>query len=292
MKNEQNQEVAEKKKLAVLIGTSVLALAILVTVGSYVLSKISPSTASGGAGNQEQFAGQAETSQHLQSECQGSAQIIGGMENVSQAVVEFKKHVENCKEVYFTIDDKAKIRNEGMYPDIVVDLITKLSKSSKKDSLELLEYAKQLPSWQFYMGPIVCDSKAVLDSYEESLKDEDNKICIKREEFAEKILNPLQAKDFSILKHSMSAGGVAWLGSPEADVGCPEKMSTIIKTIQAAAAKGLNVSDAKTDDSNQSPLSVVFRGKGDGEGLVLDFLDDNGCVQLKAALVSGLQTNE
>ena len=293
---EQNRDSKEKgkKKLALLTGLAVVALIIISVVGFYVLGRVKKSDLAAAntpnpSATQEQFAGQAETSQQLQTECQNSANAIAKGENLQASVDEFKKHVDNCREVYFTGEEKTEFRSEGMYPDLSVDLITKIASANKPQAVEFLTYLKKLPAWQFYMGPIVCDSQAVLAAYEETLNAAGEKVCVKAEEFNDKIYSELKNKNFSVLERTMASVQVAWLSSPETDIGCPEKISNIIKTVQSSISGSQIRPAAQKEESTLT--SVAFGNGGDEDKVVLEFGDVKGCFQLKSALVSGI-TNE
>jgi hypothetical protein len=159
----------DKKKMAIMALIAVLVFAGVSTAGFMFLSKMKSKEAEASA-SQEQFAGQAETSQQLQSECQSSANVIAKSTDIHAAIEEFKKHVDSCREVYFTGEEKTEFRNEGMYPDLSVDLLTKLASTDKAQAVDFLSYLKKLQPWQYYMGPVVCDSQSILNAYEESIK--------------------------------------------------------------------------------------------------------------------------
>lgn len=271
------------------------AFGFITTGGVLILSNIkNKANAVDSGGSQEQFAGQAETSQQLQSECQGSATEIGKNENVNAAIDEFKKHVDSCREVYFTTEEKSenqnKYRNEGMYPDLGIDLLTKLASSDRAKAVEFMSYLKQLQPWQYYMGPIICDSQNVLNAYEEAIKTDEPKTCVKFEEFNDKIYNELKNKNFSVLAATLTNDNVAWIGAGNTDLGCPERISAIVKTVQSSAgASQIRPLEQKQESTD---LNVIFGNGTEDEKVVLEFGEVNGCFQLKSAAVAGLQTNE
>jgi hypothetical protein len=281
----------DKKKLALMTVAALVALAIITTLGIFILKKVktdSPPSEAGAA--QEQFVGQVETSQQLQAECQVSADVLVKSRSLQEAISEYKKHVDNCKEVYFTIEEKTDFRNEGMYPDLAIDIISKLAVSDKGQAIEFLNYAKKLPAWQYYMGPIVCDSNSVLSAYEEALKNSEEKICVKAEEFSEKIYSELKNKNFSVLSSTLNHNQVVWLGPMNSDVGCPEKISSVIKTVQKSLGNSqIKPAEPKQESTN---LNVIFTDNSDDDKVALEFGDVNGCFQLKSATVFGLQINE
>ncbi|MCC2677846.1 MAG: hypothetical protein K0R29_422 [Pseudobdellovibrio sp.] len=281
----------DKKKMVIMTLVALGVFALITTGGVLILSKIkSKNNAAEAAGSQEQFAGQAETSQQLQSECQNSANEIAKSEDIETAIDEFKKHVENCREVYFTSEEKTQYRNEGMYPDLGVDLFTKLAATDKARAVEFMAYLKKLQPWQFYMGPIVCDSQNVLNAYDESLRNEEPRLCVKFEEFNEKIYNELKNKNFSVLSSTLNSNNVAWLGAGSSDLGCPERISAIVKTVQSSA--GSSQIRPVQQKQESTGLNVIFGNGTEDDKVVLEFGEVNGCFQLKSAAVAGLQTNE
>lgn len=262
----------------------------MLTGAYYILNRIKTDSTAAQTG-QEQFVGGAETSQQLQSECQKSATEIAISPNLENAVIEFKKHVEPCREVYFSVEKKSQdYRNEGMYPDLVIDLARGLAKADKPKALELLKFAKTLGAWEFNMGPVVCDSKAVVEAYEESLNLPDEKLCIKRAEFKTKLFEELKNKNFSILPKMLPNDKAAWLGVPDSDAGCPEKISSLVKISQNATTGNLSVEEDQQAQETQD-LSVVFKSAAEDK-LILQFGAQGDCLELKAALVPGLQSNE
>jgi len=281
----------DKKKLVIMTLVALGAFALITTGGVLILSKIKGKNAAAeAAGSQEQFAGQAETSQQLQSECQNSANEIAKSDDVQAAIDEYKKHVDNCREVYFTSEEKTQYRNEGMYPDLGIDLLTKLAATDKAKAVEFMTYLKKLQPWQFYMGPIVCDSQNVLNAYDESLKNDEPRICVKFEEFNDKIYNELKNKNFTVLSSTLNSNNVAWLGAGNSDLGCPERISAIVKTVQSSA--GASQIRPVQQKQESTGLNVIFGNGTEDDKVVLEFGEVNGCFQLKSAAVAGLQTNE
>lgn len=290
MNTNQGQKTLDKKR-KILLGVFFAVFFALVLIAAYfILNKIKVET-TGIQATQEQFVGGAETSQQLQSECQKSASEISTSTNIDSAIAEFKKRVEPCREVYFTIEKKsADFRNEGMYPDLVIDIARLAAKSDKSRAMELLNFVKALGSWEFYMGPVVCDSKAVVEAYQESLNLSDEKICFKKQEFKERLLVELKNKNFSILPKMLPNDKAAWLGLPDSDVGCPEKISNLVKVAQNATT-GQVLPEEDQQNSESLDVSVVFKSKTEDK-LIIQFSPVNDCLELKAVLVPGLQTNE
>jgi flagellar basal body-associated protein FliL len=281
----------DKKKLAILTVLALVIFAGVSTAGFLFLSKMKGKAAEAAANtSQEQFAGQAETSQQLQSECQASANTITKSNELRVAIDEFKKHVDSCREVYFTSEEKTEYRNEGMYPDLSVDILTKLASTDKNQAMDFLAYLKKLQPWQYYMGPVVCDSQSILNAYEESIKSADQKICVKAEEFNDKIYNSLKNKNFSVLASTLGNNQVAWLGSANSDLGCPERISSIVKAVESAAGNSqIRPVEQKQESTG---MNVIFRNGAEEDSVVLEFGDVKGCVELRSAAVSNLQVNE
>jgi hypothetical protein len=279
----------DKKKMAIMALIAVLVFAGVSTAGFMFLSKMKSKEAEASA-SQEQFAGQAETSQQLQSECQSSANVIAKSTDIHAAIEEFKKHVDSCREVYFTGEEKTEFRNEGMYPDLSVDLLTKLASTDKAQAVEFLSYLKKLQPWQYYMGPVVCDSQSILNAYEESIKSAEQKTCVKPEEFNDKIYNSLKNKNFSVLSSTLVNNQVAWLGAANSDLGCPERISAIVKAVESAVGSSQIRPPEQKQESTS--MNVIFRNGAEEDSVVLEFGDVKGCLELRSATVSGLQVNE
>lgn len=291
MRAEDNQRKTSKKKLILLSVLGLVGFALVIVGSVYILSKIKNRTSE--TPTQEQFVGQAQSSDQLQSECQNSANQLVQNEDLNQAFDEYKKHAENCREVYIASEDESrKYRAEGMYPDLVEDLIKRALVENKSLALDILKFARGLPAWEFYQGPIVCSSAKVLDAWEELLKSTAEKVCYKPSDFQEKIVGQLKDKNFSVLELLQSPSSVAWLGSPESDTGCPEKLSSIIKISQNATNGGVQIKDGQRV-TEQNILSVVFAANSDSDKLILEFAPQaDGCVRFESALVPNLQTNE
>jgi hypothetical protein len=286
----QDQKAAEKKRKILFYVFGAILLAIVLTGAYFVLSRIKADKAKLQA-SQEQFVGGAETSQQLQAECQRSASEVSNASNIDEAIAEFKKHVESCREVYFAIEKKSPdLRNEGMYPDLVVDLANLAARNDKAKAMELLNFAKGIGSWEFYMGPVVCSSKSVLEAVIESLNLPNEKICVKRENFRKELLPELKNRNFGIFTKLLPNYKAAWLGLPDSDVGCPEKISSLMKIAQNAAA-GSEATEEEQPNTETLDVNVVYKAKTEDK-LIIQFAQVNDCLELKAVLVPGLQTNE
>ncbi|MBY0451659.1 MAG: hypothetical protein K2P92_01405 [Bdellovibrionaceae bacterium] len=273
---------------------SLTLITAIVSFGSYlVLKKLRQNEeAQANAAPQEQFSAQAESSQQLQSECQASVQKLVKSDSLKKSFEEYKRHVDNCREIYFSIEPVKQFRNEGMYPDIVLDMITIASKTDHAFAVEMLKYAQTLAPWQLYMGPIVCESKPVLQAYEESLNVKENAVCLKIADIKNQLEPQLRNKNFAILSQLMPQSKVAWLGSPEADIGCPEKFSNIVASAVKATQGPVKFEELNSQQSDTRNISFVYKTQNDDDSLVLEFGLAGECLQFQAALIPGLQTNE
>lgn len=273
---------------------SLALITAIVSFGSYlVLKKLrQKEEAQANAAPQEQFSAQAESSQQLQSECQASVQKLVKAESLKESFEEYKRHVDNCREIYFSIEPVSQFRNEGMYPDIVLDMITIASKTDHAFAVEMLKYAQTLAPWQLYMGPIVCESKPVLQAYEESLNVKENAVCVKIADMKNQLEPQLKNKNFAILSQLLPQSKVAWLGSPEADIGCPEKFSNIVASAVKATQGPVKFEELNSQQSDTRNISFVYKNQNDDDSLVLEFGLAGECLQFQAALIPGLQTNE
>lgn len=293
MNGDQNPQKLSGRKKAWIVSVSMLAALIVLGSSFLILNKIREKRADAAAqAPQEQFVGQAESSQQLQSECTQSAQTIVKSSNLAAAFEEYQRHAETCREVYFSIEGSQKFRNEGMYPDLAIDLIQQAATQNKPLAVSILSFAKNLPPWQLYIGPIVCDSKPVLQAYEESLQSSDEKICVSVADYKTRLLPLLAQKNFSVLSQMLPVAQTAWLASSESGIGCPEKLSHIQDVILKSTQKTKIVEEAVPEQAESRALSIAFKEKTDEEKLVLEFVMSGECLQFKSALISGLQTNE
>lgn len=240
---------------------------------------------------QEQFAGIAQVSEQLQAECQKSAEKISSMTDAALMFEEYKQKAENCREAFFALEKKSQIRNEGLYPDLIVDIAILASKNNRAQAIDMLTFAKSLNSWEFYMGPVVCNSKGTIEAYLESLNSPDNKICFNPAEDKEKLFSEIKKKNFSILSQGLSSGRVVTIGSPESEVGCPEKISAITKIVQDAAAGQLALEEEQIKNSDSGTTNLIFKTKTEDK-IILVFAVAEGCLQLQSVLIPNLQTNE
>jgi hypothetical protein len=279
-----------KKKTVVLAMTSVLALALVGYFAYSTLSKIKAQQSSTEPA-QEQFVGTAQISETLQAECQKSVEKIATTQDVEVMFSEYKKNADNCREVYFSLESKNRFRGEGMYPDIAVDIAAEIAKINIGKALEILNFAKELSPWEFSMGPVSCNSKSVMEAYIESYNSASEKICFKVSEYKEKLFTELKNRNFSIFTATQSLGQVASLGTPDSEVGCPEKTSTIVKLAQSATSKDLKLEEEKIEGSENNGVSFIYKTSTEDK-LILQFTPISECLELQSVFIPNLQTNE
>lgn len=293
MDSGQDQNRLSRAQVIKLV-VSLAVVTALVSFGSYlILKKVrQKEEAQANSAPQEQFSAQAESSQQLQSECQASVQKISKTENLKEAFEEYKRHIDNCREIYFSIEPTKQYRSEGMYPDVIFDMVTIASTTDHGFAVEMLKFAQTLAPWQLYMGPIICDSKLVLQAYEESLNIKDNALCLKVSDIKSQLEPQLKNKNFAVLSQLLPKSKVAWLGTPEADIGCPEKFSNIVAAATKATQGPVKFQELDSQQSDSRNISFVYKTQSDDDSLVLEFGFAGECLQFEAALIPGLQTNE
>ncbi|MEQ1723496.1 MAG: hypothetical protein ABL930_09995 [Pseudobdellovibrio sp.] len=287
--SESDKTKSRKKTVAVVV-VSVLSLAIVGYFAYSTLTKIKAQQSSKEA-SQEQFVGAAQISETLLAECQKSADKIVSTKDVEVMIAEYKKNADNCREVYFSIESKNKFRSEGMYPEIVVDIASEMAKTNTDKAREILNFAKTLSQWEFSMGPVSCNSKSVIDAYIESYSSQSEKTCFKVSEYKEKLFAELKNRNFSIFTTSRSLGQVASLGTPDSEVGCPEKISTIIKLAQSATSKDIKLEEEKIEGNESNGVSFIYKTSTEDK-LILQFTPINECFELQSVFIPNLQTNE
>jgi hypothetical protein len=273
----------KKSKLAVAAASLGVVLALVICY--FMLLKIK-SRLPINDGLQEQFVGTAQISEQLQSECQKSAEKIislsdsssdsfAATESTEAMFAEYRQNAENCREVYFSVEGRTKektenkiqFRNEGAYADLIVDIALLVAKTNKPQAVEMLNFAKKLATWEFYMGPVVCNSNTTLEAYLESLNLPAETTCYKPSTDKEKLFSEIKNKNFSVLSTGLNNSHVVSLGLINSDVGCPEKISSI------------------------TSLSFVFKTDTENK-LVLEFAAVEDCLQLQSVLVPEQQVNE
>lgn len=290
--NQQDQQTSRKMKIIFGVAATVAVVAV-VLVGYVVLSKIKTQNLLSGGGDtssQEQFEGAPEISSNLQQECQQSAVKLTTLKNLKDIEDEFKAHAVNCREVYFSIDFLSPFRREGMYPDLAVDIAHQAYKTDIAKAKEILEFAKTLKPWEFYMGPVSCDSHHVIDAYMESLELPKEKLCVNLANFKTTVLPQLQSKNFDVLKQMLSNEKTIWLGQPESDLGCPEKISSAIQIISKLTEGTITVDEPK-EEPEQDDVVVSIKSK-DTEKVGLIFKNENNCLQVESVLVPNLEVSE
>lgn len=283
----KSNNIKKRVLAAVLAG---LGVALVVTVSYKTLSKLKEQELIKESA-QEQFAGIAQVSEQLQTECQKSAEKISSLNDAALMFEEYKQKAENCREAFFAFEKKSQLRSEGMYPDLIVDIAVLAAKTNKAQAIDMLNFSKSINAWEFYMGPTVCSSKATIEAYLESLNLSDNKICFKLQDDKEKLFSEIRNKNFSILSQSLSSSRVASIGSPESETGCPERISVITKIVQEATAGNLSLEMEQIKNSEAGTINFVFKTKTEDK-IILVFAVADDCLQLQAILIPNLPANE
>lgn len=288
--NSQDEQQSKRKTIAFII-SAVIAILLVLTIGYFTLTKIKGEQVKSDVMSQEQFESSPVVSSNIQSECQQSAMKLTQLKKIDDLENEFKSHVENCREVYFSIDGDSKFRKEGMYADLAVDLAHFALKENKDRAAAILNFAKTLRPWEFYLGPVSCESDHVLDAYLESLDLPKDKVCIKPSEYKQKLFAAIESKNFNIFRTMLSNDDVVWMGQPESDVGCPEKLSSVIEVIKKLTDGPINIEEPKVDANNGTDFYISIKSH-DTEKVALVFRPENDCLQLKSVLVPNLEVSE
>lgn len=287
--HQQRNEGKKLKKPWFLIALGVLAVVIVGVGGYFTLSSVKQMEIND-LKSQEQFAGDPEISSQLQIECQRSAERIDKSNDIDVAIAEYKQYADTCRSVYFVIENESPYRNEGMYPDLVVDLALKAAESDKAKALDILNFARALEPWEFYLGPVICDSDAVVEAYLESMQLPEEKICFKKEEYTQQLMSELKKKNFSILSQTLKNNSVVWVGLPDSDVGCPEKISVITKLVSdLTAGSDVTLEENRNEDLESNTIGFIYRSKNEDK-VMLEFEEQESCLQLTSVLVPSLQT--
>ena len=290
MDNQKTEQDAKKRTLIFAV-TAAVAVALVSAIAFVTLRSLKNQQSGPAALSQEQFESAPELSSALQSECQESAIKLATLKNSEELEAEYKAHVENCREVYFSIEVESPFRKEGMYADLAVDLAHFFLKESKDKALGIINFAKSLKPWEFYLGPVSCDSHHVLDAYLESLNLSSDKACISMTQYKEKLIPELQNKNFKILKSMLSNKDVIWMGQPESDVGCPEKTSSVQDLMTKLMPGTITIEDPKIEDTDPSQLLLTLKNNGEDK-VVLVFRSENACLQIRSMLVPNLEVVE
>lgn len=287
----QKTNPAAKRKTLIFAVAAVVAVALVSAIAFVTLSKVKNQQENSAVLSQEQFQAAPELSAALQSECQESAAKLAALKSSEDLEAEFKSHVGNCREVYFSIEAESPFRKEGMYADLAVDLSHYFLKENKDKAMAMMNFAKSLKPWEFYLGPVSCDSHHVLDAYIESLNLSSDKTCVSMAQYKEKLIPDLQNKNFNVLKSMLSNLDVVWMGQPESDVGCPEKISSVIELLNKLLPAAVTIEDPKTDETDPLQLSLALKNSG-VEKVVLVFRSENQCLQIRSLLVPNLEVVE
>jgi hypothetical protein len=293
MDNNQQQEQAMSRKMKIIFAAaSTVAVILVFAVGYILLSRIKATdTLADAATSQEQFEGSPEISSNLQQECQQSAVKLTTLRKIEQLEAEFESHAANCRDVYFAIDFQSPFRREGMYPDLAVDLAHQAFKEDKNKAHEILNFAKTLKAWDFYLGPVSCDSHHVIDAYIESLDLPTDKLCVKLSDYKTKLIPELQNKNFEILKRLLANDDTVWMGQPESDMGCPEKISSIVQIVKKLSEGNIKVEEPKLESDENTDIFISIKDK-ETEKVGLVFRSENECLQIKTVLVPNLEVSE
>lgn len=287
--NQENQQ--KSKKSQILFATaSILAIVVVGVVAYFSLSKIKGNQVAD-AMSQEQFEGAPTISSQLQSDCQQSAVKISETTNLEKMETEFRANVENCKDVYFLIDHQTQFRREGMYPDLSVDIAYFIAKTDKNKALALLKFAREMKAWEFYLGPVTCDSQHVLDAYIESFNLPEEKVCYKQADYKNTLFKELQNKNFDIFSKMLTNDQVVWMGQPDSDAGCPEKISSIIQTVKNLSQGAITIEEPQADSGDTNKFNLVIKSAGQ-EKVTLIFSPLKDCLQLNSILVPDLEVTE
>ena len=85
---------------------------------------------------------------------------------------------------------------------------------------------------------------------------------------------------------------VVWMGMPESDSGCPEKISSVNQILKKLTAGSISLDEtqeAKLDENNNFNLNVKLSDK---ENLTFLFNNENECLKLSSVLVPNLEVSE
>lgn len=278
-KNKQQQQPKKLKKAhLILIGVVICAIVGGLGYTLYILKQKEILAES----SQEQFAGNTQISEQLQTECQKSVEKISDLSDENEITNEFMKYAQTCREVYFYLEN-GSFRPEGMYPDLAIDIAQKLAQKNKAKALEVLNFAVKLDPWEYYMGPITCNSKAVIEAHIDSMTMEGERVCFNETEYKEKLLNELQKKNFAILLKSLHEDSVVSVGTIEAGLGCPDKISNVIKVIEKAATGNFSI-NVEEEKAENKLVSFIFKTESEDK-LILEFVSNKSCLQLRNVLV-------
>ena len=289
--DQQSEKKGQKKKNQIIfVISSFSALIIVGVIAFFALSKIKENKDIAAGMSQDQFEGEVQISSQLQAECQSSAAKISKMQDPAAMETEYRQNAENCKDVYFALDVESVIRKEGMYADIVVDIAKKLATTDKAKAVDLLKFAREIKTWDFYLGPTSCESQQVLDAYIESFSSTDEKICVASTDIQSKLIPELVATNFALLSKISPPNEVVWLGAPESDLGCPEKISSILEILKKLTTGSVGAEVAPSEnDGSQVNVSLKLSDK---ETITLVLQGEQSCLKLNSVLIPNPETTE
>jgi hypothetical protein len=289
--DQQPEKKGQKKKNQIIfVISSFSALIIVGVIAFFALSKIKENKDIAAGMSQDQFEGEVQISSQLQAECQSSAAKISKMQDAAAMETEYRQNAENCKDVYFALEVESAIRKEGMYADIVVDIAKKLATTDKAKAVDLLKFAREIKTWDFYLGPTSCESQQVLDAYIESFSSTDEKICVASTDIQSKLIPELVAKNFALLSKISPPNEVVWLGAPESDLGCPEKISSILEILKKLTTGSVGAEVAPSEnDGSQVNVSLKLSDK---ETITLVLQGEQSCLKLNSVLIPNPETTE
>ncbi len=288
--DQQKVKSGQKKNQIIFVISSFSALIVVGLIAFFALSKIKENKDLSAGMSQDQFEGEVQISSQLQTECQGSAAKISKMQDASAMEIEYRQSAENCKDVYFALEAESAIRKEGMYADIVVDIAKKLLISEKSKAIELLKFAREIKTWDFYLGPTSCESQQVLDAYIEAFSSSDEKTCLASSDIQNKLVPELKTKNFSFLSKISPSNEVVWLGAPESDLGCPEKVASILEILKKLTSGSVTAEAVPSEnEGNQVNVSLKLSDK---EMITLVLQGEQNCMKLNSVLIPNPETTE
>lgn len=286
MDNEKNsQSRFGNKKIVISLGAGLVLLIVIA-----LIIKNSRSFSGSQIVNQEAFQGPAELSAAVLNACQESAEKIVKSESCENKKNEYLQNVEGCAQAYISVDNQPEAF-EGNYGDFAVSVAQCYQKSSQTtEARAFLELVAGKIAWDFYMGPVTCDSQSVLSAYIESFSDKNDFACYKQSDL-NKVLSELKNKNFGIVTKMLPPGSIGYQGVLEADVSCPESISSILKNIQKNLTTGFEITEPKMDSDNSDQIFVEFT-RGGTRILNLHFKTlSDGCLKFESLLAPS-QTTE
>lgn len=290
--DQQQEKKGQKRKSQIIFVLSSLAALIVVGyIGYFTLVKLQDRKNSDGGLLQEQFEGDPQFSSQLQIECQNSAVKIAKSQDVGFMESEFRQNLENCKDTSISIDFQSFVRPEGNYGDIVVDIAKQLVETDKNKAIDLLKYARDMKTWDFYLGPTSCESQHVLDAYVEAFSVTDEKTCVATTDVQSKVVPQIVSKNFSYLAQIVPQNEVVWLGAPESELGCPEKISAVVEILKKLTTGTMDVDSAPVENTESSQINVNIK-LSDKDTVTLVLQGEQQCLKLSSVLVPNPEVTE